>query len=677
METGGFWATVGQEWSSNLRSWRNRIQVFGILLIPVLYAATFLWAFWNPYGHLERLPVAVVNEDRGATLDGKRIDAGAQMVNRLKTDHNLGWRIVNAKEAEQGMVNGTYIMTITIPSNFSQEAANAATQPGAPQPTIQSVTNDRHNYIAGIVGRNAMVKLEEQTASQLARSYAENVVSGLVSAQAGIRAASRGASQVAAGAGKLEAASGSLMSGAQQVESGATRLANNLQTAATGAGQVASGAAKAQQAATQLAAGMAQLTQGAAQVQTGAKQLQSGSAVLATGADRAATGASQVAGGAQQVADGLAALAKANPALAGSAQFQSLLTASQQVAAGSAQVASANQSLAANARKLASGAGAVAQGSQALTTGIDKASSGAQQLAVGDEKVARGASQLAAGMSGLQGGAARLASGAQGLRQGIGRYTNGVASVTSGAQTLASHLQSAAQSMPTVHHTQIVNAIADPVGVHQLEAGNINTYGNGFAPYFLSLGLYVGVLLMSVIISFRDPPSIPSSGFAWFASKWLMIGAMAVVQALLADLVLLAGLGVHTTHPVWFVLFSVLTSLVFAAILLFFVAAMQNPGRFIGVILLILQLTSSSGTYPVVLSPKFFQKLGPWLPMHYTVDGFRYIIGGGNSTAMTTDIWRLMAYGIVFLALSCVFFAAMYRRRYKGAMAGKPATLQA
>ncbi|WP_348520626.1 YhgE/Pip family protein [Alicyclobacillus sacchari] len=156
-----------------------------------------------------------------------------------------------------------------------------------------------------------------------------------------------------------------------------------------------------------------------------------------------------------------------------------------------------------------------------------------------------------------------------------------------------------------------------------------------------------------------------------------MIGGMAIVQAGIADFVLLAGLGVHTSHPLWFVLFSLLTSLVFAAILLFFVAAMQNPGRFVGVVLLILQLTSSSGTYPVVLSPTFFQKLGPWLPMHYTVDGFRYIIGGGNSAAMTTDIWRLTAYGVVFLVLSFAFFAVMYRRQYKGTTTGKAAALEA
>ncbi|GMA57210.1 hypothetical protein GCM10025858_17130 [Alicyclobacillus sacchari] len=426
------------------------------------------------------------------------------MVNRLQTDHNLGWRIVDAKQAQQGMLNGTYIMAITIPPDFSQDAANAATTPGAPQPTIESVTNDRHNYIAGIVGRNAMVKLEEQTASQLARSYAENVVSGLVSAQSGLRAASTGLPRLplerqASGGG------GSLVRGAKQVASGGVTLANKLQTATTAAGQLASGVAQTQHAAAQLADSMVQLSRGAAQVQTGVGQLQSGSTALASGANRAATGANQVAGGAKQVADGLAELAKANPALASSPQFQTLLTASQQVAAGSAQVAAANQSLATSAQKLAGGAEQVAQGSEALSAGTAKAASGAQQLALGEQRIAIGANQLAAGISSLQRGAVQLAAGTQGLQQGVGRYTSGVASVASGAETLASRLHTAAQSMPAIHHTQLVNAIANPVGVHQVEAGNINTYGNGFAPYFLSLGLYVGVLLMSVIISFRDP----------------------------------------------------------------------------------------------------------------------------------------------------------------------------
>ncbi|AEJ42080.1 YhgE/Pip family protein [Alicyclobacillus acidocaldarius] len=764
---------VFQEFA-RLRKPKMMVQAVGIALIPVLYASAFLWAFWNPYGHLDRLPVAVVNEDAGASFHGERLNAGRDLVEKLKSDHSLGWHFVTPAEASAGMADGAYAMEIVIPRDFSKRAVNRAEHTGAPAPEITSVTNDRYNYIEGVMGRNAAVKLASETALGLAKSYTASLVDALESSGAGLHKAAKAADALASGGRELEAKGELLVSGASQLAAGANRLEGGLYQASQGAGALAQGASQAVsgadrlnaglsrlnqgaealaqgasswanqarafgeageklgagaqqvgQGASQLAAGAGKLTTSLGQLDTGASHLASGAESLAQNAsqfaqaaNQTAAGSQQVASGAAQLAEGLQQLAKANPALAGTPAFQQLLTASAEVASGASKTASANQQLAAGAEGLSQGAAQVASGASSLASGLTQAEAGAAPLQQGLQRLAQGASgvaeggarlaaasgqlasgagQIAQGAKGLAagtgraqqassalhdgllqlqagatkladgnhalaGGAASLASGAEKLANGLGAYQAGVGKLASGSADLASNLTSGASKLQALHGGAVLTAVAHPVSLRQVELGDIQTYGNGLAPYFLSLGLYVGVLMMSVIFPFREPYGEPKNGVAWFFSKWLLVVAIAWTQALIADAVVLGLIGVHTAHPVEFVLFSLLASTTFASILLALVALLDNPGRFLGVVLLILQLTSTSGTYPVNLSPRFFQAVGPWLPMNATVSGFRYLIGGGNPPLMARDLAELAIYTVAFIVIGVVIFAGFFRR---------------
>jgi len=748
---------------ARLRKPKMMVQAAGITLIPMLYAGAFLWAFWNPYGHLDRLPVAVVNEDAGASFHGQRIDAGRDLVEKLRSDHSLGWHFVTPAQASAGMADGAYAMEIVIPRDFSKRAVDRAEHTGAPAPEITSVTNDRYNYIAGVIGRNAAVKLASETALGLAKSYTVSLVDALESSGTGLHKAAKAADELASGGRELQAKGELLVSGASQLAAGADRLAGGLEQASQGAGALAHGASQAVsgadrlnagllrlnqgaeslaqgasswanqarafgeagdklgegaqevgQGASQLAAGAGKLTTSLGKLDTGASQVASGAETLAQNAsqfaqaaNQTAAGSQQVASGAKQLAEGLQQLAKADPALAETPAFQSLLATSAQVASGAAQTASANEQLASGAAGLSQGASQVAAGAESLASGLKRAESGSAplqqglmklaqgasgvaqggarlaaasgQLATGADQIAQGAKSLAAGSgaaqqasSSLRGGLAHLQRGAAKLAVGNRALAGGAASLASGAGKLANglgayqagvgKLANGASKLQALHGDAVIGAVAHPVSVHQVELGDIQTYGNGFAPYFLSLGLYVGVLMMSVIFPFREPYGEPKSGVAWFFSKWLLIVAIAWAQALIADAVVLGLVGVHTAHPLGFVLFSLFASTTFASILLALVALLDNPGRFLGVVLLILQLTSTSGTYPVSLSPRFFQAVGPWLPMYATVSGFRYLIGGGDPSLMARDLAELAIYTASFIAIGVLLFAGFFRR---------------
>ncbi|WAH37264.1 YhgE/Pip family protein [Alicyclobacillus dauci] len=657
-------ATVGREFRFNFGDLKRAIPIFAIFLIPILYAGTFLWAFWDPYGHLDRMPVAVVNEDQGASLNGHQVQAGQQLEDRLRSDNSLDWHFVSQSEAQKGLADNQYYMVITIPNDFSSEAAKAATTIGAPQPHLMSVTNDRHNYISGIIGRNAMESLQEKTAQELTKTYTTNLVSGLQQMETGLKSAKTGADQVASGANSLTANSGQLVQGAQKLAEGSQSIGTALQQANTGANQVANGAKSAYQGTQQLKGGLDQLTTAATQLQQGSTQLQGGASKLTSGLQSESAGAKQTASGASQVADGLAAYAKAHPELANDPQFQALVQSSGQVAQGSSQVAAASNQLLQGATQVNDGATKLSTGLNQFVPQLSKVRDGAAAMTSKEPALVTGSQQLAQGLAQLQSGASTLQFGAGTLATGVTQYTAGASKLAGGASTLANHLNSATNSLPTVNKSQLVSANSNPVGVTEQKTGGINNYGNGFAPYFLSLGLFVGALLMSIVIAFRDPPAKPQSGFAWFLSKTLLISMVGLVQALIADAILLFGLGVHTNSIGHFILFSCLASMTFVSIVQLFVTTMANPGRYLAVILLILQLTTSSGTYPVILSPRFFQSLNPYLPMTYSVDGFRYLVGGGEVSFMSSDIWHLFLYWGVFMALTIVYFLIRYRLDY-------------
>ena len=115
---------IKNEWKSLLRNKLMLIVVIAIIVIPIIYAGLFLKSMWDPYGNVDSLPVAVVNEDKPVEYNGKTLSIGKDMTDELKDNDSMAFNIVDSKTAEDGLANGTYYMVIKIPENFS---ANAAT----------------------------------------------------------------------------------------------------------------------------------------------------------------------------------------------------------------------------------------------------------------------------------------------------------------------------------------------------------------------------------------------------------------------------------------------------------------------------------------------------------------------------------------------------------------------
>ena len=133
----------------------------------------------------------------------------------------------------------------------------------------------------------------------------------------------------------------------------------------------------------------------------------------------------------------------------------------------------------------------------------------------------------------------------------------------------------------------------------------------------------------------------------------------------MVDLLLLNGLGLHVQSTPRFILFTILTSLTFVTLIQFLVTAFGDPGRFVAIILLILQLTTSAGTFPLELIPKFLQHFNAILPMTYTVHGFKAVISDGDFGMMWRNSGVLLSFMAMFMSCSIAYFSMRFRHDYQ------------
>ncbi|MED3323828.1 YhgE/Pip domain-containing protein [Bacillus thuringiensis] len=337
-----------------------------------------------------------------------------------------------------------------------------------------------------------------------------------------------------------------------------------------------------------------------------------------------------------------------------------------QLQSGSGKVAAGLGQLSAGVNQLADGSSKVTGGLGTLSAGANQMTGGITQLADGSSQVTTGLGTLNGGLNKMSTGSTQLIDGVNKLADGSGKVTDGLVKVNDGSGELAEKLGEGAEKTGEVKGTdKTYDMFASPVKVKTEKMAEVPNYGTGFTPYFLSLGLFVGALLLSIVYPLRDTVGVPKSGFSWFISKFGVLLSVGIIQAIVADVILLFGLGVEVQSIPYFILFSIITSLAFIALIQCLVTAFGDAGRFIAIITLIMQLTTSAGTFPLELIPKFLQPFHAWLPMTYSVSGFKAVVSSGDFDFMWKNIGMLMTFIVVLSLGTIASLTLMHKRKFK------------
>ncbi|PEO35424.1 YhgE/Pip domain-containing protein [Bacillus toyonensis] len=441
-----------------------------------------------------------------------------------------------------------------------------------------------------------------------------------------------------------------LAMGVEKLTNGQNGFVTKFQEFGKGLDEAKSGTVKIEEGSQLLDGGISKLAENGPKLINGLNELTAGSNKINGGLNKLSTGSEQLTLGANKLADG------SNKVTSGLGQLTN----------GSGQVTTGLGTLSGGTNQLVDGVNKLADGSGQVTTGLGTLSGGTGQLVDGVNKLANGSDQVTTGLSTLSTGSTQLIDGVNKLADGSGKVTDGLVKVNDGSGELAEKLGEGAEKTGEVKGTnKTFDMFANPVKVKTEKLAEVPNYGTGFTPYFLSLGLFVGALLLSIVYPLRDTVGVPKSGFSWFISKFGVLLSVGIIQAIVADVILLFGLGVEVQSIPYFILFSIVTSLAFIALIQCLVTAFGDAGRFIAIITLIIQLTTSAGTFPLELIPKFLQPFNTWLPMTYSVSGLKAVVSSGDFNFMWQNIGILMIFIVVLSLGTIASLTWMHKRQFR------------
>lgn len=601
----------GSEIKRFARSRLTRVAIVVLMLLPLVYGALYLWAYWDPFGHVNKMPVALVNSDRGAVVSGQQVNVGDEIAKSLTADGSMDWNVVSDDEARTGVEHGKYYFMLELPSDFSEAIASPLT--GQPkQANLIAVYNDANNYISSSIGRTATDQVLNAVSTRISGQAVNQVLSVVVSSGAGIKQAADGAHQLADGAVK--------------VDDGAAALSTGLHTARSGSAQLATGAQQLSDGITKATDPLVAVTRALSQIGGDTDKLQQGTAALrqandqigaiATAQDTAADSLTAVINQLSTSADPLA-----NSAAGTLRGVQDQLQAHRftpQIRQQLTDAENAAISMTSSMRTPGS----------PLGTGLDQVGAKGQELTDKLNELRGGAQKLASGSAELASGIVKLDNGAQQLKTGTGQ-------LRAGSAELATKLADGAKQVPD-WSAQQKESIADTIGgpVH-LETAHENAapnFGTGMAPFFITLALFFGALVLWMVLRPLQTRPIAAEVLAIrvVLASYLPAVAIGLCQAVILYCVVRFALGMHAAHPVAMLAFMVLISCAFVAATQA-INALVGPavGRVLIMALLMLQLVSAGGMYPVETTSRPFQVFHNYDPMTYGVNGLRQLILGG------------------------------------------------
>ena len=719
-----------------------KIVIFAVvLLIPIIYSFFYLKSYWNPYGDLKGLKIAVVNLDDGENNENQ----GNEFLKSLQDDGTFDICPVSLDEANEGMQNGTYYATITIPSNFTK-CLNSASTTDKQISTITYSPNQASNYLSSQIINSAVktmeINLQGKISSAVAGNLADNLKSvpdsldkvsdassqlldGSKSLTSGIKEISDGTSKLNTsysefdnGVNSAYDGSKSLQSGISQVNSGVDTLNTGSSTLNNAISQINSGvdelSAKGSDGIKSLSDGINAVDKGAENLNTGISAYVDGTTALANGATAYVNGTNALLGNVEtyinsvnqsntQISALLTELAKlkdsSDPNVKGLAlkaqevidrnAAQNLATAGSQIKAGKAQLTASNSAITTGATQLLNsgdtlkvgsnslyaGTHQLAQGSASLgqiTSGITNLKSALTQVQTGTKSLQAGVgtlkigtTKLLDGSNSLQNGLATLSNSSAQIKSALNTLDNGTTSAYNGSTKLTSGLQEFNTEInknieTTNNNLQKLSGIEDfaenPVEFKTEAYGEVNSYGIAFTPLFLCIGLWVGALMCYVVLYYDQKHRF---GILDHNSKnkfiqnivYIAIGA---VQGVIVGALLKLGLGYEVQNIGLYYFASILIGITFTSIIQFLIRNFGDVGKFLALIILVLQLAASGGTFPVETIDKGFQAVTPYLPMTYSIKLLREILVPTATNFKNNYIMILIAITIFTLAVTYI-----------------------
>lgn len=676
------------------------IVVAGVCLLPSLYAWFNIAANMDPYGNTGSVQIAVANLDQGTDneLTGA-LNAGEEVVRQLKENHDLGWKFVGKEKAVDGVKSGKYYAAIVIPEDFSESLTSVLTGT-IEQPKFIYYLNEKKNAIAPKITdsgatavqsqvNEAFVAAASEAVSEIFQTSAADAAGNLDALQSSVvsdiqkvsdniksyqqvlaefqatfqdsdarirdvqtvmdqvkNAASSGAAALDAGTVALQAGRGSVSDLSSAISGTLTEGENLLSDIASSAG-------------TDLGSLNEKIQSVSGKVDSAMESIQSVIRLNEKIIELLAQLDGKIPG--NPAADLIAQLQAENQ------RHQELLNSLQ---AGNAGIGNTSQTVTDTAQKI----GSLVRENQQQLRGIKQGFE--QNVLPGLNASLDSFGTLSGKLSGVLSGVDPLAEQTKGILENLNTSLNdskaALESTGNSLQKVQEKLDSVAADLNALRNSQSYQEFLNMTGLDSEEVSDfmsspvklkteslypVKNYGSAMTPFYTNLAIWVGGIVLIAIFKLeadKDQIVPKFTAVQSYFGRWLLYVVMGLIQALIICVGDLLLLGVQCKAPLAFIVAGLFTSFVYVNIIYALSISFKHIGKALSVILVIVQIPGSAGTYPIEMTPAFFQKLHPLLPFTYGINAMREAVAGIYGSHYAENLLCLAVYVPIALLIGLV-----------------------
>ena len=679
------------------------IVIMGITVIPTLYAWFNISASWDPYGNTGELKLAVASDDEGYTgeLIAVKINMGDQILSSLHKNKQFNWVFTDSKTAQKGVKSGKYYAAIVIPKDFSQKMMSVFSS-NTEHPDLTYYQNEKENAIAPIITGKGATAVQKQINETFIETIAQTALDAFQIVSSAAQEAGDDSmvdhlidnlNQMGT---DLGSAAGTVQSLSDMTDSAITMLNTTtefLQESGSGTKSSVSSLENSDLSSlTSLVSGTTKtisdaLTQNASFYTAVSDAVDKALDSYNSDAQAASNALTSVSSRVQTVideytklSDALTAIANEHPELtilndAVTSINQKIQLAIDRQTAIRDKINAAAEALpaaTANASELKSELDTlIAQATSSVTEvkttyennvkgNLDSLSAnldsttGSISSMLGDldksiQNIAGVTGSASDGLTGLQ---KTLSNSAELLNEASGKLTSLAATLSSEDSKDLSAVTNLLSEDPET----IASFLSSPVKLDEKKIYPIENYGSAMAPFYSTLAIWVGAVVMAAMLKVTVADSTKKKltnpkEHQLYIGRILLLIIIGFMQSALICLGDLFFLGIQCKHPVMFVLTGMFTSFVYVNLIYALTVSFGDIGKAIAVVLMVMQVAGSGGTFPIQCAPKFFQVVYPLLPFTHSMNAMRECIAGFYGTTYATELGKLAIFLVPSLLL--------------------------
>lgn len=684
--------------------------IVGICIIPSLYAWVNIKACWDPYSKTSNIPVAVVNNDVTVEAMGKKINVGNEVVDKLKKNHQIGWKFVSLKEADMGIVDGTYYAIIEIPKDFSKDFTSVLSDK-IKKPQIIYKADTKVNPVAGKITDTAKNSL----VNQISTSFISTVNQVIFSSLNGIgKDADKNKKDLII------------------LKENIIDMDKNMDTILGTLDNINDESSGINTFLTEIKASMPSLNSGLSSIESSNMENQSivestqntfnnSMSNIELSLTNAQSSIYRISGLLKNVNSSVssASSSEVNSELGNISMeintlgdnINSTVSYLEEINNASpnadvsnliASLKNIQSSLNNEKTKINDIQEKYKSANEIEKNTLDSADDEFTNMGVQitnavkeyNEKAKSSLNQISGNLINVSNDASSLIESAQGLNSQIDNImtasidgTNLISNVSgdlrrklSDFRGVISELSDELKKTSADEISTIIaifqsnpkfmgDFISNPFDIKEEPIYEVPNYGSGMSPIYTVLAMWVGSLLLTSILKTDSISYVKGIKKITlkerYYGKMLTFVTLGAIQGLIVSIGNKAILGVYTVSTPLMITVCLISSITFTIITYTLVSVLGNVGKAVSIVFMIVQIAGSGGSYPIQVDPLIFRIMQPFFPFTYSIGGLRESIAGPLISSTAFDLIMLISFSILFIVLGFFFKKLLYDRVYQ------------